>query len=704
MSQRKPELDEHFAPESSFELANYVVVVLIQDDHLLLLSEECVKSLEGKVYCRLAEAVSGGATYRDICLDLAPHHSFEEIRDGMQVLIDLGAVLNKPSQGTTEEQAYWESLGREYPDRTVSTRLICNAGQGILFRALEGNGLKIGESGDLLIVTTDDYLRPELADINRNEKRPWLLAKPIGHTIWIGPLIVPGRTACWACLAHWLKTNRWQQAAFFGWGDEDFSFQPSVAALPGTLALAAGMIATAAAVWSASGSYESLEDGFVAFDTRKLHQARHPVRRRPQCPVCGHGTLSVREHGLYELVSPLTGIVSAMDVTDHPAGGFFHARGRFVLPLPVLRSRSLLKPGVSSGKGVTGREAEINCIAEAVERYSATYQGIEQYVQMRFDSRISISPANILLFSKRQYRHRALWNEAHSEEQWIPEEFDPERPILWTPARGLGADRTLLVPAGCAYLWYPFADEARYAMPDSNGCASGKTLEEAILYALLELIERDAVSIWWYNRLRRPSIHLESFAHPIVSSAHASFKAMGRELYLIDVTSDLDIPVYVAVAPRQDGSEPFFGCAAHKIPALAAGKAIAELAQIWFWHTYGNPDQQIDRWIRNANCANLPYLEPLGASCAPPLETHDEEPADALRRCVSRLLSAGIEPLWIDLTRADIGVPTARVIAPGLRHFWARFAPGRLYDVPVKMGWLPKALAEEELNPTPCFL
>jgi oxazoline/thiazoline synthase len=39
------------------------------------------------------------------------------------------------------------------------------------------------------------------------------------------------------------------------------------------------------------------------------------------------------------------------------------------------------------------------------------------------------------------------------------------------------------------------------------------------------------------------------------------------------------------------------------------------------------------------------------------------------------------------------------VIVPGLRHFYRRFAPGRLYDVPVKLGWRDRPLAEDELNP-----
>ena len=64
----------------------------------------------------------------------------------------------------------------------------------------------------------------------------------------------------------------------------------------------------------------------------------------------------------------------------------------------------------------------------------------------------------------------------------------------------------------------------------------------------------------------------------------------------------------------------------------------------------------------------------------------------------------GMEMLVLDQTRPDIGLPVAKVIVPGLRHFWARFAPGRLYDVPVQIGWRDEPLREDELNPIPFLL
>ena len=45
-----------------------------------------------------------------------------------------------------------------------------------------------------------------------------------------------------------------------------------------------------------------------------------------------------------------------------------------------------------------------------------------------------------------------------------------------------------------------------------------------------------------------------------------------------------------------------------------------------------------------------------------------------------------------------------KVVVPGLRHFWARFAPGRLFDVPVRLGRLAAPTPYEDLNPVPLFV
>ncbi len=71
--------------------------------------------------------------------------------------------------------------------------------------------------------------------------------------------------------------------------------------------------------------------------------------------------------------------------------------------------------------------------------------------------------------------------------------------------------------------------------------------------------------------------------------------------------------------------------------------------------------------------------------------------------CVDILSKLNLEVLVKNQTRPDLGLSVVKVIVPGLRHFWARYAPGRLYEVPVQMGWLNEPTAEEDLNPTPIF-
>jgi ribosomal protein S12 methylthiotransferase accessory factor len=64
----------------------------------------------------------------------------------------------------------------------------------------------------------------------------------------------------------------------------------------------------------------------------------------------------------------------------------------------------------------------------------------------------------------------------------------------------------------------------------------------------------------------------------------------------------------------------------------------------------------------------------------------------------------GMELLILDQTRPDVGMPVVKVIVPGMRHFWARLGPGRLYDVPVRLGRLAQPTPYNQLNPTPMFL
>jgi ribosomal protein S12 methylthiotransferase accessory factor len=118
-------------------------------------------------------------------------------------------------------------------------------------------------------------------------------------------------------------------------------------------------------------------------------------------------------------------------------------------------------------------------------------------------------------------------------------------------------------------------------------------------------------------------------------------------------------------------------------------------------------DKETRDWLASARLATEPYLVPLGgagrrASDFPRCATTDLK--DDVLECQRRLEERGLELLVLDQTRDEIGLPVVKVIVPGLRHFWARFGPGRLYDVPAQLGWVARPLDETELNPVPMFI
>jgi len=256
-----------------------------------------------------------------------------------------------------------------------------------------------------------------------------------------------------------------------------------------------------------------------------------------------------------------------------------------------------------------------------------------------------------------------------------------------------------------------------YCSPCSNGNAAGNTLEEAILQGFLELVERDAVAIWWYNTLRRPSVDLSTFSERYVAEVRQQYRQVERDVWVLDITTDLRIPAFAAVSSMADGRGPIllgFGC--HPNAGLAVQRALTEMTQMFLVAfdldaRSDGLDPEIDwealQWMRSATLANQPHVVPNPTAAplrAADYETHESRDIrDDVLACQEVLERHGLEMLILDQTRPDIGLSVVKVVVPGLRHFWGRFAPGRLYDVPVRMGWLTESRREEELNSIPIF-
>jgi ribosomal protein S12 methylthiotransferase accessory factor len=180
----------------------------------------------------------------------------------------------------------------------------------------------------------------------------------------------------------------------------------------------------------------------------------------------------------------------------------------------------------------------------------------------------------------------------------------------------------------------------------------------------------------------------------------AALRSQGRGMHVLDLTHDFSIPVAAAVASGSDGRDLAFGFAAAAAPNRAIESAVGELAQFEVTRRF-RQIRSTDHfdwmdWCRKTPISRQLHLHPSGAkprshsTCFLTVES-----------CVQMCEERGLRFLYVDLTRPDIGMPVARVIVPGLRPIWPRFAAGRLYDVPVSLGWRKRRISEARINPVP---
>jgi ribosomal protein S12 methylthiotransferase accessory factor len=285
-----------------------------------------------------------------------------------------------------------------------------------------------------------------------------------------------------------------------------------------------------------------------------------------------------------------------------------------------------------------------------------------------------------------------------------PPAFDPSARIEWSPVWSLRDSRFKYVPTSLLYFFY----SGRAAFhADSNGCAAGNTLEEAIVQGFLELVERDSYAIWWYNRLRRPEVDLSQFDDSYIRDLQTQLAESGRRLWVLDVTNDLGVPTFVAILHwMQNGQENIeFGSGAHFDSRIALLRALTELNQFLSIGLMGGGTGEKSSLDGTAplHLRDYPFLTPSGKPTSHPRSGAKFGPHGNTREqvdaCVEIARQIGLDFLVLDQTRPDVGVPVVRVIVPGLRHFYRRFAPGRLYDVPVRLELLDRPLSEHELTP-----
>ncbi|MBW4592615.1 MAG: TOMM precursor leader peptide-binding protein [Brasilonema angustatum HA4187-MV1] len=758
-------------------------VEVIEPKQVYLLGEQANHALTGQLYCQIVPLLDGQHTIEQIIEKLDGEVPAEYIDYVLNRLAEKGYLTEAAPDLSPEVAAFWSELGIAPPIAAQGLKqpvTLTTVGENIsevtvaaLATALRDMGIPVqnstdaGSSAALNIVLTDDYLQPELASINKQAlecQQSWLLVKPVGSVLWLGPVFIPQQTGCWNCLAHRLRGNREVEASVLrqkqaqqernGQSGRVSSLPTARATLPSTLQTGLQFAATEIAKWivkqhvnaTAAGTalFPTLDGKIITFNQTIVDLKSHILIKRSQCPTCGDpGILQRRgfeplklesrrkefthdgghrattpEQTLQKyqhLISPVTGVVTELVRITDPANPLVHTyrAGHSFGSATTLRGlRNTLKHK-SSGKGKTDSQSRASGFCEAVERYSGIFQGDEPRKRATLAELgdLAIHPERSLCFSDQQYANREVLNEqATVAHDWIPQRFDVSQAIDWTPVWSLTEQTHKYLPTALCYYHYPLPPEHRFCRGDSNGNAAGNTLEEAILQGFLELVERDSVALWWYNRLSRPAVDLTSFDEPYFVQLQQFYRENDRDLWVLDLTADLGIPAFVGVSNRKSGSSErlILGFGAHLDPTIAIIRALTEVNQIGLELdkvSDENLKSEATNWLLTATLADHPYLVP---DATQPLKTAQDYPKPwsddiytDVMTCVNIAQQAGLETLVVNQTRPDIGLNVVKVTVPGMRHFWSRFGLGRLYEVPVKLGWLDEPLTEAQMNPSP---
>lgn len=547
-----------------------------------------------------------------------------------------------------------------------------------------------------------------------------LFCSVAAHRARVGPFVFPGESSCLLCYRmRDIATDDDYQLAIT---DESWRFEherlnaPDRAAFPAVVELAAAVATTEMIKVELGFGTPALVDHVWELDPLTLTAAVRPVLQQPQCPACrkkahpppaqpGLEALSGAVEPPVDLlalaprlVDPATGLVTELsEVPRDPSEP--------ALPLvyraQVANHRFVGKDDepttTASGKGMSASSARLSALGEAVERYGAapwdparTHRSAAADLDGPY-----LSPDDLVGYAPEQY-HRLPYS------RWRPDiEMD------WVGARRLTpaptpAAQGVWVPALGTYLDYQVHQGAEYFYPaTSNGLAAGPTLVEAVLGALLELLERDAFLLAWFGRRTGQRVDPIALGEADTIRLARSYARRDVELRLIALPTDTPVHVCAALgldrAPGPDRPAVVVGLGADLDLARACRKAALEVGQIRpalrarlrdpavqtrlaeLLDDPGKVAELDDHDLLYADPRHLDQLAPwLGA---PPVGLSAKPlvpatPGAQLRLLVSALADVGVEVCYVDLTPPDLaalGLSVARVHATGLQpiHFGA---------------------------------
>ena len=327
---------------------------------------------------------------------------------------------------------------------------------------------------------------------------------------------------------------------------------------------------------------------------------------------------------------------------------------------------------VSQGKGITNDLAKVSALMESVELYHAEeFVPTDTYSSLHQASNNTNTFVDPLLLPLKQ-----------SKSINVNEEFE------WTEASGYFSEKTFFIPRHMVCMDGSLAlVQPTPFVSSSNGLASGNNIQEAVLHAALEVIERDQLSFWLISTLKtarsKTRIDLKTINNSICNDLLDEIDNAGLNVAIWYATTTLPIPVFVCTVFDSNNKTVYsqrasgYGC--HPFKHIALSRAITEAIQSRLTHISGSRDDS--GWLKytedlptsspkNQAWSNSILLEPVTFDYSIIPECEKRTTADEYLADIQGILyNSGMgEILYLNLTQLDVGIDVCHVTIPNIEY------------------------------------
>jgi ribosomal protein S12 methylthiotransferase accessory factor len=606
----------------------------------------------------------------------------------------------------------------------------------------------IPESTDLVLVLHDAWnpsVHQKAEEVLRPTGIPWLRGfVSFGEGV-VGPLVLSDRQGCYQCadMRHLMagrdRKEMWeigQRIAKDGGMSRD-----AWASSTGLLQIAYLLGAEVQRILHGDEVYS--EGRVFLINLKTLKSSWHTFLPDPLCPVCSQlpddsptaARISLKSspkiEGSYRCRSmDDLNKVLVKDYLDHRTGIF---NGKMYDLVPPFADVGVNLPLFSGDEGVAGRThsyaiSELTAILEGLERSCGmTPRGKRTVVYDSYHNLKdqALNPVKVGVHAKEQY----------ARPDFPFEQFNPDHPIKWVWGYSFLQERPILVPELLAY--YSLGCGHGFVYETSNGCALGGSLEEAIFYGILEVVERDSFLMSWYAELPLPRLDPYSANDQELQLMIDRVRAVGGyDLHFYNSTMEHGIPSVWAIAKnrKQKGLNIICAAGAHLDPVRAVKSTVHELAAMMLTldEKLETDQEEFVRMLHDPSLVQkmddhgmlygLPQAQERLQFLLDdnrPLRSFDEEfkwksthadLTDDLRDILQKFLRLNLDVIVVDQSTSETkrnGLYCVKVLIPGMlpmtfgHHLTRVTGLERVLRVPMELGYTKQPLTLEQLNPHP---